>query len=654
MTGRFSFVGRFLSRFDRSVAAGRPEFGRRSLRLGRGLWVIIVWVLILNFASVGAGEITFDSGISHGMVVQRGQPVVLSGTGAPRAALTLTLGAQSELVAIEDDGRWKAVFSAMPHGGPYTLSASAGSHVVCINDVWVGDVWVASGQSNMQMGLAETIGGREVLAELNREPAIRFLEVPRGGADVPKPRLEAGWQRASPELLARFSAVACYFAAHLRREPALADVPLGLINSSFGGTSIEAWSPAGSLAGLPQDRLSGSMFGIPPGALFNAMIHPLFARPIKGVLWYQGEANAGQPALYVKLLRNMMEQWRLGWGQGDLPFLIVQLPAFEGRMGSLDFSWLREAQDKASDGFSNAWSVVTYDTTDGFDLHPKEKEEIGRRLALVAKKEVYGLNVNAHGPRPRNIETSGQQLSVTFDQGLKAARGQNPRGFMVAGEDGDYRFAEATIEGKTVLLESATVSLPKTIRYAWGGLTEANLTGLDGLPAFGFRSDELAPESMFFQTLPAFQRIETPVYSLETGKNGCIASLIVRDKQFLSNESVGGTAVPGGFGFRNLAATTVLGPRRITLSDGGVTLEVACFEREMVWTLTPQGSESADVHINLSAAVEARFEWGTATLFREGVQIELTGIDRLEGRRIIAKAPPQGCATLRFLIKTPG
>ena len=192
MTGRFSCVGRFLSGFGRSVAAGRPGLGRRSLRLGRGLWVIIVWVLILNFASVGAGEITFDSGISDGMVVQRGQPVVLSGTGAPRTTLTLTLGAQSELVAIEDDGRWKAVFSAMPHGGPYTLSASSGSHVVCIDDVWVGDVWVASGQSNMQMGLAETIGGREVLAELSREPAIRFLEVPRGGADVPKPRLEAG------------------------------------------------------------------------------------------------------------------------------------------------------------------------------------------------------------------------------------------------------------------------------------------------------------------------------------------------------------------------------------------------------------------------------------------------------------------------------
>ena len=611
---------------------------------------------MLNTAAVAAASaagITFDSGVSGGMVLQRGRPVTLSGTGNPDATLTVSLAGESQSVRTAADGRWTATLPAMTAGGPHTLTASEGASSVTLDDVWVGDVWLASGQSNMQMGLAETIGGREVVEALSRQRAIRFLEVPRGGAEAPQSEVQAAWSRPSPELLARFSAVACHFAAHLRREPALVEVPLGLINSSFGGTSIEAWSPAASLSDIPKDRLSGSMFGIPPGALFNRMIHPLFARPIKGVLWYQGEANAGQPGVYGRLLGNLMEQWRTGWGQPDLPFLIVQLPAFEGRMGGLDFGWLREAQDQACTGGSNAWSVVTYDTTDGFDLHPKEKQEIGRRLALVAKREVYGLDVNAHGPRPQKVEPSGRQLVVTFDQKLKTVLNRAPQGFAIAGADGDYRFAAAALEGNRLILEADGVPEPKTVRYAWGGLTQANLTGPDGLPAFAFRTDDLPPDSAVFQPLPVFQRIDTPAYQLETGNNGRIASLIVGGSQFLSNEPAGGTAVPGGFGFRNLSLTTVLGPRRITLSDGGVTLEVACLEHEMTWTLINHGSDPVDLHINLSPTVEARSQGDSVTLSRGDVQIRLRGIERVEGPRIIAQAPPRASASLRFLIEKP-
>jgi len=150
--------------------------------------------------------------------------------------------------------------------------------------------------------------------------------------------------------------------------------------------------------------------------------------------------------------------------------------------------------------------------------------------------------------------------------------------------------------------------------------------------------------------MPSFQKITAPGYELETGNNGRIGSLIVQGKQFLSNEAAGGTAVPGGFGFRNLALTTVLGPRRITLSDGGVTLEVACLESEMLWILANHGSDPVDLHINLTSAVAARFESGTVTLSRDDVRIELTGADRLEGQKIIAQASPKGSTTLRFLI----
>jgi hypothetical protein len=395
------------------------------------------------------------------------------------------------------------------------------------------------------------------------------------------------------------------------------------------------------------------MFGIPPGALFNNMIHPLFASPVKGVLWYQGEANAGQPALYVKLLRNLMGQWREGWKQPDLPFLIVQLPTFDGKMGGLDFGWLREAEIQACSAFPHAWSAVTYDTTDGPDLHPKEKEEIGRRLALIAKREVYGLTVNAHGPRMEKSETTGRQMTVTFDQPIKTRDGKSALGFAIAGDDGDYRFATANLGGNKVILEAEGVPEPKTVRYAWGGLTNANLTGIDGLPAFPFRTDVLPPESVVFQPMPAFHKIETPVFQLETGSAGRIASLIVRGKQFLSNEPNGGASVPGGWGYRNLALTTVLGPRRLALSDSAVSLEVACLPSEMKWILSSRNTDPVDLHIHLASDVRIQSEGDTVTLTRDDACVHVSGIESVEGHKLIAKAAPNASSEIRFSIKNP-
>lgn len=602
---------------------------------------------------IHAADLSFQSGISNGMVFQRGKPIPLSGSASSNSALTITFASQTQSAKADANGHWSLTLPAMDAGGPFTLTASSGGQSAAIHDVLIGDVWICSGQSNMQMGLAEAISGENTIAELSRQTTIRFLEVPRGGADSPQQGINAEWKHGSPETLAKFSAVGGFFAEHLHRESSLANVPLGIINSSFGGTSIEAWSPADSLTDIPKDQICGSMFGIPPGALFNNMIHPLFARPIKGVLWYQGEANAGQPGLYVKLLRNLMDQWRKGWHQPDLPFLIVQLPAFDGTMGGLDFGWLREAEIQACTGFPNAWSAVTYDTTDGFDLHPKEKEEIGGRLALVAKREVYGIKVNAHGPRMQKVEISGKQMTVTFDQEVKASKGDSAHGFAIAGDDVDYRFATAKVRGNKVLLEAEGVARPKTVRYAWGGLTNADLTGNDGLPAYPFRSDTFPPESIVFQPMPAFQKIETPVYQLETGSAGRIASLVIRGKQFLSNEPNGGASVPGGWGYRNLALTTVLGPRRLALSDNAVSLEVACLPNEMKWTLSSRNNDPVDLHIQLSSDVRIQADGDTVTLTRNDARVQVHGIERVEGQRLIAKARPNASTELRISIQNP-
>ena len=596
-----------------------------------------------------AADLSFQSGIASGMVIQRGKPIPLSGSAIPGSALTITLASQTQSTKADGNGHWSLTLPAMNEGGPYTLAASQNGQSVKIDDVLLGDVWVCSGQSNMQMGLAEAIGGADAIADLTRRPTVRFLEMPRGGADVPESDFKAEWKHGSPETLAKFSAVGGFFAAHLHRDPALAKIPLGIINSSFGGTSIEAWSPVESLADTPPEKISGSMFGLKPGTLFNHMIHPLFARPIKGVLWYQGEANAGQPAVYVRLLRNLMEQWREGWNQPDLPFLIVQLPAFDGTMGGLDFGWLREAEIQACTGFPNAWSAVTYDTTDGLDLHPKEKEEIGRRLSLIAKREVYGMEANAHGPRMVKVETSGNRLTVTFDQELKSSRGKSPLGFAIAGDDGDYRFATATLRGNQAMLEADGVPHPATVRYAWGGLTDANLTNIAGLPAFPFRNDTFAPDSMVFQPMPAFRKIETPVYQLETGSGGRIASLIIRGKQFLSNEPGGGTSVPTFLGPHNLASVRATGPGRLVLSDAAVEVEIACKADSMVWTVRNKDESPIDFHILPDSQVRADGDENKVTLVRDHARLIIEGLDHREpGGKLIAKVPPKSAAVLKL------
>ena len=331
--------------------------------------------------------------------------------------------------------------------------------------------------------------------------------------------------------------------------------------------------------------------------------------------------------------------------------LIVQLPAFEGKMGGLDFSWLREAQAHACSETSNTWLAVTHDTTDGFDLHPREKEEIGRRLSLLARREAYGQNIPAEGPRVERSTIEGDHFVVTFDQPVTVPKGQTLLGFELAGADGDYRYAKATINDRQVTLRAEGVPSPKTVRYAWGAMPKANLTSHDGLPVGLFRTDDQPPRTLAFQPLPTLYRIETPAYSLETGRSGSIASLVVGGKQFLSNESSGGTRIPGAFGPRNLAYTRLVGPRRLSLSDGGAELEIACDDDAMVWTVTNPGNGQLEFQIGLAAQVEIDASGSSAKLSRGGTKLQLEGVDRTEkGGRLISKVPPHGSTKLRWTL----
>ena len=601
---------------------------------------------------VAAEELKFGSAFTSSMVLQRGTPLVVTGHGPANGELKVTLGAQQVKTQVDANGGWRVEFASLTAGGPVTMTVSDGADgLVKLEDILVGDVWVFSGQSNMQMGLKEADGGLEAIAAVNPAMPVRILSVPKATSEAQQSEIDAKWTRCTPESLPKLSAVAWFFARHLQRAPELQSVPLGLIDSSFGGTAIEGWTPEGTLPNIDKSQISGSMFGIKSSHLYNRMIAPLTAYKIKGVVWYQGESNAGKPGVYAKLLQNMIAQWRLVWQQPEIPFLIVELPAFEGRMWGFDFSWLREAQAEVCRHTKNAWLAVAFDTTSGFDLHPREKEEIGRRLALLARDEVYGEEIVAQGPQFESAVVNNDRIVVTFDQELETTLDAAVRGFAIAGNDGEYRYAKAVIEGHQATLLANGVPNPISVRYAWGAMPDANLVGASGLPVAPFRTDDQPPQSLAFEPLPTFYRIETKAYAIETGRGGSIASLVVGGMQFLSNEPDGGTSIPGPFGPRSLPYSHLVGPRRLSLSDATVNLEIACENSTMTWSLTNRSDDPIELHISPAVVVEVEVSAdGTSVkLSRDGTKITISGVARADSARsLVAKIPPRGTAQLNW------
>ncbi|MBB5351580.1 sialate O-acetylesterase [Haloferula luteola] len=583
-----------------------------------------------------------DPVFSSGMVLQRDQPLRLSGSGNPGETLEVRLGEQSATTEVDEHGRWKTVLSAFPAGGPYQLTAGDST----AQDVWIGDVWLCSGQSNMQMGVREIESARECLAA--RPTQVRLLTLPRGGADSPRYEGPAEWVAPDATTLADFSAVAWSFGLALREDPTLAHVPIGLVNASFGGTAVEAW--LASQPEVPKEQISGSMFDMAPTVLYNGMIHPITPLTVKGALWYQGESNSGHPEAYAELLQQMMRDWRRAWHQPEMPFFIIQLPAFSGRINGLDFSWLREAQAKACQQTDHAWLVVTYDTTDGFDLHPRQKREIGRRTALLARREVLGESLPSQAPQLESVHTEASQLHLTFDQPLVVSKGFHPNGFILAGKDGEFHHAKAVLHGDEVILESDAVNDPQWVRFAWGPIPEANLTNSAGIPPVPFRTDSLPPDSMVFQPLPTSYQLETPRYRLETGALGAVTSFQVQGKPFIASGPGGGTWIPTPFGPRNLSSTIVDGPRRLILSESTISLTLTGDAATSLWIVANDGNDPIDFHIALDPAVSVDLKGTTAKLTRDGTSVTIEGISQRDGEStLIVKVPGHARQEIRWI-----
>ena len=462
---------------------------------------------------------------SDGMVLQRGVDCPIWGTADPGEKVSWRFSWGSEGIVghskiAGEDGKWKLTIPKkdLKVGGPFTLTIT-GKNVVSIQDVYVGEVWICSGQSNMEWPLSATATGAEAIKNA-KNSKIRLFTVPKNPADKPQKGFkgEPKWQECNPDTVKNFTAVGYFFGRDLQKA---LDVPVGLIHTSWGGTRAEAWTSRPVLESheewkdesvsyhkaaeqyreaAQKAKESGEKppanptHANSPSALYNGMIAPLIPYAIKGAIWYQGESNAGKAYAYRKLFPTMIQNWRDDWKEGDFTFLFVQLAPWISSGDKSDQTWaeLREAQLLTTQKLKHAGMAVITDVGDAKDIHPRKKEPVGARLALAARAIAYGEKIEYSGPIYQSMLVEGDKAILTFGhvgKGLEA-KGERLQGFIIAGEDQVFHPAQAEIKGDKVVVRSDKVAKPVAVRYGWSNNPTVNLWNKDGLPASPFRTDD--------------------------------------------------------------------------------------------------------------------------------------------------------------------
>ncbi|WP_448517946.1 sialate O-acetylesterase [Rhodoflexus sp.] len=450
------------------------------------------------------------------MVLQRGKTIPIWGWGVPGQPVSVQIG--NRLWKEKTDkvsGRWQITIDSLPVGSNYRLLVMQPQQdTVLLHNVAVGEVWLCSGQSNMEWQVRASQDAEREIAAANY-PLIRHVKIVHNAKLSLQDSLQTGgWQTATPPNVAAFSAVAYAFARHLHDS---LKVPIGLINSTWGGTQIESWISRTSLSDLPgmtalfartpaaSDTRTDSLIrknpNRYPSVLYNAMIHPLIPFALRGVIWYQGETNAARAVQYREMFPALIADWRKQWGQ-ELPFLFVQLANWKAaggtsQNGGSEWAELREAQQTALK-LPLTGMVVTIDIGDSQDIHPRNKQEVGRRLALNALSIVYRRNIQYSSPFFAEKILQDETLMLYFKNTygklmVKNDRYGYVRGFEVAGSDGYFFPAQARIVGNDrIILSCDRVSRPEYVRYAWADdPADANVFNAIGLPLAPFRTDEL-------------------------------------------------------------------------------------------------------------------------------------------------------------------
>ncbi|MGE4488368.1 MAG: sialate O-acetylesterase [Kiritimatiellales bacterium] len=501
---------------------------------------VCLFLLTALFSAVGfAAQLTLPTVFTDHMVLQREKPVPIWGTTDPNTAVTVEFAGQKKSTTAATDGKWRVDLEPMKASSePQIMTVSAGDQTVRIQDVLIGEVWLCSGQSNMQMPLKgfkiPTDKAAQDIPAANI-PLLRLYNTPRVAAGTPKDRIDSSWTACTPGTAAEFSAAAFYFGRKLQKD---LNVPIGLLESAWGGTRIEPWTPPSgfegidSLAAIRQQikNISPNLGTNPktlqrerqtPTALYNGMLAAHIPFAIRGAIWYQGEANHGEGMLYVDKTKALLKGWRGLWGD-DFPYYFVQIAPFQyGNEDPTVLPTFWEAQAEIVKQIPKTGMAVITDCALLNDIHPTDKETPGIRLALLAEENTYGMNVVSTGPTFEKMKIDGDKIIVTFTsaEGLTTRDDKAPDWFEIGGEEGVFKPAKAEIKGTSVILSSPDVPQPLAMRFGWNKLAEPNLMNGAGLPAPAFRAGELPkPKAPDMVEIPEMKGYRT-VYQLMIDAN---------------------------------------------------------------------------------------------------------------------------------------
>lgn len=450
-----------------------------------------------------SSNLKLPSLIGDNMLLQQKTNAKIWGKANPGRKISVSASWNSSGQAIAGkDGKWEVIIPTPEAGGPFTITISVKDTSVLIKNVLIGEVWFCSGQSNMEMPLAgwppvDTIMHSSTTIASASIPEIRLFNVQKKISGDPIDECTGKWEVSTPETVKQFSATAYFFGKKLNNE---LHVPVGLIESAWGGTPSESWTSSESLertgefiSEIKAIKESAPLQVIGPGTpavLFNGMVNPVLPYQIKGAIWYQGEANVGRADQYAKIFPAMIQNWRTAWGIKDFPFYFVQIaPYVYAGVDSTESGFLREAQESALK-LAKTGMAVTLDIATVKNIHPPYKKEVGERLALLALNNDYGMKNPCVGPVYKSMSAAAGTIKLQFDnvEGGLIAKSDKLQEFEIAGKDGRYVKADAKIVNNEVLVSSPSVREPVSVRYCWRNGAEASLFNKAGLPAWQFRT----------------------------------------------------------------------------------------------------------------------------------------------------------------------
>ena len=501
---------------------------------------LFVCFLFFIQSNIVFGDVTLPSVIGNNMVLQQNKPIQLWGWAEPGESVSIEINNNKEKTKTDDNGKWNITMPAMKAGGPFKMEIK-GNNTIELTNVLVGEVWICSGQSNMEWSMRTIDNNVQEILQANN-PNIRLFHIPKKAAAHAQKDVDAEWEECNSSTVINFSSVAYFFGKNLNQK---LDVPVGLIETAWGGTRIEPWTPPVGFNGIPEladivteieqsDSVYNAELGksltelekwtkeareafnkksdmpdMPklaehplayhqkPTSLYNGMVHGIVPYTFQGAIWYQGESNRNDGMLYYEMMMALINGWRKVWDQGSFPFYYVQLAPYSystmgtDAEGEMRLPIVREAQRKALQ-IPNTGMIVTTDIGNIYNIHPQNKQETSRRLALWALAKTYGQkDIVFSGPLYESIEIKDDRILVNFkyaDNGLQSSDGKPLDWFEIAGSDNIFVQARAFNKGNQVEVWSDQVKSPVAVRFGWHETAEPNLINTEGLPASPFNS----------------------------------------------------------------------------------------------------------------------------------------------------------------------